>query len=306
MRRLLIILSGMIGRAGAIRSLVGALIAFFPYPSYTAACGRDSDCVLAGGAVTYRMSPPQGWDGKSPVPVALFFHGWQQTADLVMRDEALVRIFSDIGVLLVAIDGLGKTWTFPGSPSQARDDVATALAILDDVERRFPVDRRLVWATGFSQGGSMVWWLACAAGGRFTAFAPFAGAFWEPMRTDCPGGPANIFHTHGLSDGTVPMTGRTVGGRFRQGDVEKGFDVWRHVNGCTSEAPDTQTSEGEFQCRGWRARCTSGRELRLCLHEGGHELKPAWVRGAWSFVQALSPGRRVPASPTDPSTGAGP
>jgi polyhydroxybutyrate depolymerase len=282
------------------------LIALFLSPNYSLACGRDADCVLARGKGTYRVSLPQGWDGKSLVPVALFFHGWQQTANHVMRDEELVRIFSDIGVLLVAIDGLGKTWTFPGSPSQARDDVATALATLDDVERRFPIDRSLVWATGFSQGGSMVWWLACAAGQRFTAFAPFAGAFWEPMRTDCPGGPANILHIHGLSDGTVPMTGRMVGGRFRQGDVEKGIDVWRHVNGCASAAPDTQAKDGEFQCRGWRASCTSDRALRLCLHEGGHELKPVWIARAWAFVQAANAGRHVPASPTAPSTGAGP
>jgi polyhydroxybutyrate depolymerase len=70
----------------------------------------------------------------------LYFHGWQQSAADVMRDQALVDVFSEIGVLLVALNGLGKTWTFPGSPSQARDDVAFSLAVLEDVKRRFPVD----------------------------------------------------------------------------------------------------------------------------------------------------------------------
>lgn len=149
---------------------------------------------------------------------------------------------------------------------------------------------KLVWATGFSQGGSMTWWLACAAGQHFTAFAPFAGAFWEPIRTECPGGPANLLHAHGLDDTTVPMAGRRIGAQFRHRDVLSGLGVWRQVNGCLADRPDLEHHDGGFSCRGW-SNCTSGRELRLCLHEGGHELRPAWISRAWAFIRAVA-GRR--------------
>jgi polyhydroxybutyrate depolymerase len=248
------------------------------------ACGRDSDCEIPGGS--YRVSPPTGWDGRTPLPAALYFHGWQQSAADAMRDESLVGVFSELGVLLVAVNGLGKTWTFPGSPSQARDDVAFSLAVLDDVTRRFPIDATRLWATGFSQGGSMTWWLACAAGHRFTAFAPVAGAFWEPMREDCAGGPVDLLHFHGLADETVPMTGRVVGGRFRQGDVLRGMAVWRLVDGCGPE-PTAIENDAALSCRVWSG-CRTGRELRLCLHPAGHSLEADWMRKAWAFVEAAA------------------
>lgn len=271
---------------GTVKALFEiALLAFAAGVSLSAgayACGRATDCPLPEGS--YRVAVPEGWDGSRPLPAALYFHGWQQTAETVLRDEALAEAFSKRGVLLVVPNGLNRTWTFPGSPQQVRDDVAFALAVLDDVEARFPIDRRFVWATGFSQGGSMTWWLACAAGRRFRAFAPFAGAFWEPIPVGCAAGPANLLHVHGLDDGTVPMVGRTVAGRFRQGDVLKGMAVWRRVNGCSTEEPEREWSEGAFACRAW-TRCTARRVLTLCVHPGGHEVRPEWIANAWAFVQ---------------------
>jgi polyhydroxybutyrate depolymerase len=269
----------LVGRAALALPLLVLL------PPEGAACSRTSDCAVAHGR--YRVSVPAGWDGTSRLPAALYFHGWQQGADHVMADKALVEAFSALGILLVAPDGLGRTWTFPGAPSQARDDVAFALSVLTDMERRFPVDAARVWATGFSRGGSMAWWLACAGGRRFAAFAPVAGAFWEPLPKDCSAGPANILHTHGLSDGTVPMTGRVVGGRFRQGDVMAGVAVWRHVNGCTREEPDDERQIADMTCRRWTS-CASGREVQLCLHPDGHEIRRDWIASAWAFVQRVA------------------
>jgi polyhydroxybutyrate depolymerase len=138
----------------------------------------------------------------------------------------------------------------------------------------------------------MTWWLACAAGRRFTAFVPVAGAFWEPMQEDCAGGPVDLLHIHGLSDGTVPMAGRVVGGRFRQGDVLRGMAVWRKVDGCAREPTGTEVADG-LSCRIW-AECGSGRELRLCLHESGHEMRAEWMREAWAFVEAAARRRSPP------------
>jgi polyhydroxybutyrate depolymerase len=256
------------------------------------ACSLETDCITSNGA--YRVSTPAGWDGRSAVSVALFFHGWQQSASDVMRDFALVEAFSRLGVLLVAVDGRGKTWSFPGSPMSLRDDIAFADEVLNDVERRYPVDRGLVWATGFSQGGSMTWALACLGGRRFTAFAPIAGAFWQPLPETCPSGPADIYHIHGTTDGTVPMAGRAIGTRFRQGDVQAGMAVWRRLNGCGSDA--TLAREGELVCTTPNA-CRGGRELRLCLHDGGHEFSPGWLPQAYAFVRRVAERKRLAPEP---------
>lgn len=272
----------------ARRIFIAAMLLAMAFAVPAAACGRTTDCLV--GAARYRVSAPQGWDGAAPLPLALYFHGYQQSAAEVMADEPLVEAFSRAGSLLVAIDGRERTWTYPGSPSQARDDVAVALAAIDDVARRFPVDRRLVWASGFSQGASMAWWLACAAGDRLVAVAAFAGAFWEPLPESCPGGPVDLLHVHGLRDATVPMAGRALrGGVFRQGDVRQGLAIWRTANQCADPAPPAAAGLDGLSCQAWSG-CRTGREIALCLHPGGHDLDPRWIARAWDFAEAA--GRR--------------
>jgi polyhydroxybutyrate depolymerase len=266
-------------RDWAIASILAGLCVSTP----TKACGRDCDCILADGA-SYRFHAPAAV-ASGAWPVMLYFHGWQQTAADAMADQGLVKAVAATGSVFVAINGLGKTWTYPGSPSQARDDVAVTFAVLEDLARRLPIDRGLIWASGFSQGGSMSWWLACAAGDRLVAVVAFAGAFWEPLPRDCPSGPVSIMHVHGTADTVVPMGGRPLrGGQFRQGDVHAGIAVWRRVNACREEPLTEPSDDAGLSCRVWSS-CASSRPIRLCLHPGGHHVDPQWIASGWAFVR---------------------
>jgi len=248
-------------------------------------CGVDTPCVVDGGA--YLVRPPSSWDGRSALPAVVFFHGWMQSARDVMRDEALARVISDLGVLEVAPDGAGRGWSFPGSPSHYRDEFAFIRAMLDDVETRFPIDKRRLRASGFSQGGSMVWYAACFLGDRFAAFVPIAGDFWEPPPTMCPSGPVSIRHIHGLADETFPASGRAVAEHAHQGDLWRGWAFWLRTDGCMAP-PERVEAVGEMTCQTWAARtCSSGRELTLCLHSGGHMFNAEWLREAYRWVQEL-------------------
>lgn len=64
---------------------------------------------------------------------------------------------------------------------KAPDDVAFINAMLDDLASRFPVDKRRIYATGFSNGASMSFRIGMELSHRFAAIAPVAGALWlEP------------------------------------------------------------------------------------------------------------------------------
>jgi polyhydroxybutyrate depolymerase len=268
-------------------------------PLDACACSADLPCLVRGGA--YLVRPPAGWDGNSALPTIVFFHGWQQSAYDVMRDATIERVSSDLGVLLVAPDGAGHTWSYPGSPGHYRDEFAFIDAVLDDVETRYPVDRRRLLASGISQGASMVWYAACFLGNRFTAFAPVAGDFWDPPPESCPSGPASIRHIHGLSDETFPTDGRVVADRYRQGNLWQGWALLLRIDGCGS-LPDRIETTGDLSCRTWAARsCASGRELVLCLHSRGHVFDAEWLRQAFQWLVKLdSSGLIPPAGPSAP------
>ena len=250
------------------------------------ACDATTPCEIASGRCFVR--PPAGWDGKSPLPAAVFFHGYRSSAADTMADEGLGAALSKAGVLLVAPDGLGGSWTIAGRLSTGRDDIAYVRDLLADLRRRFPLDERRLVATGFSAGGFMDWQLACAAGDLFAAFAPMSGAFLDPIPETCPTGPVSIRHIHGTADGTVPMAGRWIAqGRVRQSDVRASMDRLREIDNCPAR-PERTERQGELTCEIWPAgACASGREAQLCLHAGGHVFDPAWVVGSMDWAARL-------------------
>ena len=247
-------------------------------------------CTIPAGS--YRAVAPPGWNGTDRLPLLMFLHGWQANGADMLSDRAISGPAAQLHFLLVAPDGAGGGWSFTGAPRGGRDDLAFLHAVLADVHARWPIDDRTVIAGGFSIGASMVWELACRAASGFTAFLPFSGGFWEPMPETCPSGPVNLRHVHGRADTTVPLAGRTIAGRFHQGDIRKGFATWRAEDRCPV-APNRQTTEGDLDCDTWSS-CASGRTLQLCLHPRDHLIEADWLAAGlrWALALPAAPAAR--------------
>ncbi len=263
-----------------VLAMLAGLVALAASPASAQPC---DPCSIAAGQ--YRATAPPGWNGRDPLGLLLFLHGWQATGSNMVDDPAVAGPAARLGFLLVAPDGIGKSWGHVGSPSQQRDDVAFLRDVAADAKRRWPIDPARVVAAGFSQGGSMVWDLACFAAADFTAFLPFSGGFWEPMATSCSTGPVNLRHVHGRDDRTVPMAGRRLNGRFAQADIRRGFAVWLAEDRCP-QAPDRKLSEPPLECDDWSS-CATGRRLQLCLRDGDHYLDPATLEGGLRWAAGL-------------------
>ncbi|EDP61816.1 putative polyhydroxybutyrate depolymerase [alpha proteobacterium BAL199] len=197
-----------------------------------------------------------------------------------------MQAFDRHGVLVIAPDGVEGSWAHQGSPSSRRDENAFLDALLADIARRWPIDPARRWASGFSQGGSMAWHAACYRGRSFTAFFPVAGAFWRPHPASCSGGPVNLLHTHGTADTVVPMAGRPIRQTFHQGDVREGIEFWAAQDGCTA-GPARIETVGQLNCEIW-SPCAGGREVRLCLHPGGHMIPSDWAEMALTWAERVS------------------
>lgn len=247
-------------------------------------CGEMVPCTLQDGTNQYYVAPPPRWDGQRRLPVFVFIHGYGATGEGMMGWTGVRRVAERGGYLFVAPDGLNKTWAHQGSPSNRRNEMAYFRAVLSDVAERFPIDRNHVVISGFSQGGSMAWDLACQMGNRARAFIPIAGGFWNPMPTSCPGAPVNLLHIHGTQDRTVPLKGRPIGQSWHQGDIVEGFKVWTAAARCGTPR---QTRRGKFTCTVWD-QCESGNRLELCLHDSGHSVPGGWGQEARRFLRSLN------------------
>lgn len=258
---------------------VSALVSF---GTTVYACGAHSDCLVREGS--YRIQLPSKRSGPK-LGAVVYFHGWQQTAADVMSDKTLVAAANHLGVALVTLNGQGKTWSFPSAPFHYRDDFEFVQTVLKDIVRRFSIDRRRILGAGFSQGASMIWYLACREPRLFSAFAPMAGAFWVPAPLHCTPPLPVLLHVHGLADTTVPMEGREIAPGLRQDGVRASFAI---LGGSVTlhPAPAVHLSSGEklnLNCER-SDRSPSGGWLELCIHHGGHVPVAGWIEHAWRLT----------------------
>jgi polyhydroxybutyrate depolymerase len=239
------------------------------------ACGPSQPCSVGPDAF-YLVSPPPGWDGKQPIGAFVFIHGHRATAAEMIGYRELVEAVHAQDFMLVAPQGLGDSWSTPGSPGDGRrDEVAFLSSVMQDLAKRFPIDPKRTVASGFSQGASVVWEMACSGDGRFQAFLPIAGVWWQPMPKECKAPPRPLLHIHGLADPVMPMAGRNLRDRWKQGDVRDAMTTLKKVNGCTANPTRTEQI-GPLACDLFDG-CLSNKPVALCLHGGDHHTNPRWI-----------------------------
>jgi predicted peptidase len=123
-------------------------------------------------AVDYLLFLPAGYTTNSARhwPLIFFLHGSGERGTDV-QDVASHGV--------PKIDQHSTNFPFIVVSPQCPDDKIWSqdllLALLDDVENRYAVDRHRVYLTGMSMGGYATWTLGVAHPGRFAAIAPVCG-----------------------------------------------------------------------------------------------------------------------------------
>lgn len=247
--------------------------------SPVAVCQGPVPCVL--GDRSYHIKPPENWDRRTPVPVLLHFHGWGRQGDLIVNHQRISGHTRRRGVLLIAPNGLGRTWDFWNAES---GDVGFAAEVIEDVANRFPIDRSRIYVSGYSYGAAMAWRYVCQNGDGVAALLAIGGTLGQDE--DCPQAPGEVRHVHGLAD-TVMDFPMGPGG-----DVTYPVALWRDLYGCGAAR-----HEGEWQAVDWLVldrrvwNCDGGR-VTLDIHPGGHFIPHGWI--GWQLDQLMG---RVPRYP---------
>ena len=259
---------------------------------------------------SYRVHvPPQARDGH-PLPAVVSFHGGGGYASYLEAHSHLDETADREGFLAVYPNGTGK-WrdrflTFNAGSccgyavDSHVDDVGFTLALLDDLARRTPLDRRRVYATGLSNGAMMAYRLAAEAADRIAAIAPIAGGM--VVDSFAPSQAVPIIHFHSLDDPRAlyhgglgppfPFTNR----RVLHPDMDQVLARWRARNGCPEKAvkaatlagsPGTRDS-GQTATQYVSSPCTTGAEIVLWNFTGvGH----VWPGGEQGKIEGHFVGR---------------
>ena len=228
-----------------------------------AACHADIPCVL--GDRSYHVKLPDDWDGVSPLPVMLHFHGWQRTGSLPVRHQRISGATRRRGVLLLAPNGLRKTWDFWDSDTA---DVAFAAAVIEDAAKRYPIDRARIYVSGYSFGSAMAWRYVCENGAEVAALLAVSGTLRQTET--CPQAPAEVRHVHGLAD-TVMDFPMGPGG-----DVTYPVQLWRNAFDCSTGVDDGPWNAREFLTFQRTTWVCAGGDVRLDTHPGGHFIPHGW------------------------------
>ena len=120
----------------------------------------------------YWLYLPKGYDAKSRQrwPLILFLHGaGERGSDLakvaVNGPPRLAKEGKDFPFIIVS----------PQCPANQRWDNEVLLALLEEVEAKFKVDKSRVYLTGLSMGGYGTWSLGLTHPEKFAAIAPICG-----------------------------------------------------------------------------------------------------------------------------------
>lgn len=158
-------------------------------------------------AADYLLYLPNDYDPKSRKrwPLVLFLHGAGERGSDVQR----VKIHGPIKVAESRAAQGGADFPFivaaPQCPADSWWDreLDTLLALLDDLQDRYRIDKERVYLTGLSMGGFGTWALAIEAPHRFAAIAPICGGGSPFLAANIKHLPIWVFH--GGKDDVVPI-----------------------------------------------------------------------------------------------------
>lgn len=221
-----------------------------------------------------------------PWPVVMLLHGAGGTPEWAIRETRWDALAASEGFALITPEATRPhpklpirfytnppVWNdgshrAPADQVSQVDDVAFLRSLLDELPRRFPIDQRRIFLTGFSNGAGMTFRAGLALSDRFAAVAPVAGhlAVSEPQ----PSRRVPMIYLIGTADPLIPLAGGTLKTPWAEHNtkppVRDTLRRWGRLMGLPEE-PASVKSEGE----GIRREIWPGGEMEAWFIDGlGH------------------------------------
>jgi polyhydroxybutyrate depolymerase len=240
--------------------------------------GTPSRCSLRFGGLdrTYNVYRP-AQATLAAAPLVLVLHGINMTAEQMEVTTHFDLEAQQSGFIVVYPQGWHNSWnidTYPlfGDAGKARvNDAGFLNQVITEASRKYLVNPKRIYVTGFSNGAFMSYDMACRYPQRLAAIAPVAGLDLAMCR---PKSTVSVIDIHGLADSVVPFQpfGRT------------GVTRWRATDRCGRNRVDYIAPVHSERSSG----CTKSTAVDLYMIDGMNHIWP-------SMLDPLSP-RGVDAS----------
>jgi len=249
---------------------------------------------VGGADRTMKVYVPSGLQSNRPLVISL--HGLNQDPDYQQNQARWEQVADTAKFVVVYPRAIDLRWDIGGDR-----DINLILAIIDDMQTRYGIDRNRVYVTGFSMGGMMSYHVANRIADKVAAIGPVAGyLFANPVSSSRP---MPIIHAHGTSDDVVGYSG-----------LAAILQKWRNWNKCPSNgrvtSPYPANRPGSRSSRTDWGPCDAGSEVVLLTLDGkGHwhsndENSVHTTRELWTFLRKFSLGSGPVISFTSPADNA--
>ncbi|MEY4582231.1 MAG: hypothetical protein RL701_6934, partial [Pseudomonadota bacterium] len=248
-----------------------------PPPDCTGKQGAPGTTTHQFGDRSYLVHIPPAFSPNTPLPVMLVFHGAGGTGEQMQAGTGFDILADQLGIVTIYPDGkagnapwnVGRNVCPPGNfVSTTDDDIAYVDQILQTVEADQCIDKRRIFATGFSMGGYFSNELGCRVG-RTTlrAIAPHSGGAHSGS---CDGAPLPVLLLHGDSDSLISYQCGT-----------NARDYWLERNGCSADYDRADVTGG--YCDFYR-NCPASGAVVMCTFKGldhGWAFPPMYESSSW-------------------------
>ena len=224
----------------------------------------------------YLLYVPASYDGNTAVPILFNFHGGSMTPNGMLQMADMRPLAEADSFLLVYPEGLPESpggpliWNSEGPWSNGVDEMGFAEAMIDALATDYSVDQSRAYACGYSNGGNLVWDLACLLGDRFAAVAAVAvaGNMFQWTFDSCtPAQRTAVLTIHGTADGTYNayngLPPYTI-------SLAQTNTYWAQVNGAAS-TPTTVPLGNSTEVSTWAAGPACFGVEHYKVNGGGHD-----------------------------------
>ena len=240
---------------------------------------------------TFIMHVPSAYKGDKPVPLVVDYHPVMGSGQGQLNGTTYKAQTDPEGVISLYPDGtksadsrkMGPGWNV-GPCCSDDDDVKFSREMIKAVEEKVCIDKKRVYATGFSMGGGMSNHVACFMSDIYAAVAPAAMDLNKTNSAKCnPERPISIIMFRGTNDNVCRYQGGDSG--FNDGlnflGAEGNFQFWAQKNGCTGSPSKNSNGCNEY------SNCKDGTKVVLCTKQGGgHEQGDGKV--GWPFLKSFT------------------